>query len=130
MSKELLDTPGKRLRALRISTGLTQRDVADRLGVTASYVSRMECDSANLYPKAVMLADLLGTTIDYLIMRSDVVWPQHAAEQPQGEAAPRETNDQRMLRLLMEAVPEHRRPLLMRYMIKQVTFFTELFLEG
>ncbi len=41
---ELLETLGPRLRGLRRKHGITQRDVADHLGINFTYVSKIEND--------------------------------------------------------------------------------------
>ena len=51
----------QRLKQLRSDKHMTQAQVANRIGVTASMVSSYETDIANLF----------GTTIDYLLCRED-----------------------------------------------------------
>lgn len=61
----------KELRKERLSCGLTQRDIAERLNVKQSAVSMWETGESN--PRADMLpkiATILGCTIDEL-MRGD-----------------------------------------------------------
>ena len=60
-----------RLRALRISAGLKQKDVADRLGI--SQVSVWQWESGVTLPRADKLpaiAELYGCTIDELFDNS------------------------------------------------------------
>lgn len=62
----------KKLRRLRENMGLQQKEVADRLGVNPSAVTRWETgekrpDLVNL----VKLADLYGVSIDYLLGRTE-----------------------------------------------------------
>ena len=62
---------GKRLRALRKARGLTQQELGELLGVSASAVGmyeqgRREPDLATL----VKLADIFGVSVDHLIGRT------------------------------------------------------------
>lgn len=62
----------KKLRRLRENMGLQQKEVADRLGVNPSAVTRWETgekrpDLVNL----VKLADLYNVSLDYLMGRTD-----------------------------------------------------------
>lgn len=59
---------GQRLRSLRQSKGLTQRQLADRLGISASAVGMYE--QGRREPDNMLLSELcrvLDTTTDYLI---------------------------------------------------------------
>lgn len=59
---------GQRIAALRKGRGLTQDEVAGRLGITAQAVSKWEngatCPDISLLPE---LADMLGVTVDALL---------------------------------------------------------------
>lgn len=44
MGKEMEQTFGQRLRELRRAAGIRQRDLADRIGVDFSYISKLEND--------------------------------------------------------------------------------------
>ena len=62
----------EKLRRLRENMGLQQKEVADRLGVNPSAVTRWESgekrpDLVNL----VKLADLYNVSLDYLMGRTD-----------------------------------------------------------
>lgn len=62
----------KKLRRLRENMGLQQKEVADRLGVNPSAVTRWETgekrpDLVNL----VKLADLYNVSLDYLMGRTE-----------------------------------------------------------
>ena len=60
-----------RLKILRNQNGLTQAEVAKRLGVTPALVSAYE--TAERYPsleKLIMLADIYHVTTDYILGRS------------------------------------------------------------
>ena len=62
------ETMGRRIAALRRQAGLTQEQVAERLGVTAQAVSKWEndvsCPDISLLPG---LAELLGVSTDELL---------------------------------------------------------------
>lgn len=61
-------TMGALMSALRKSKGMTQQDVADRLGVSNKAVSKWECDDG--YPDISILpaiAELYGVTVDELL---------------------------------------------------------------
>lgn len=58
------------MKTLRVAAGITQADLANRLGVKQSTVSMWE--SSEAYPRGEVLpkiADLLGCTIDQLFGR-------------------------------------------------------------
>lgn len=62
----------QRLRQLRIDKHLTQAQVAERVGVTASMVSSYETDiRLPSFEVMIRLADLFGVTVDYLLCRQD-----------------------------------------------------------
>ena len=66
----------KKIKLLREAQGLTQKDVADRLGVYPSAVTRWESgekrpDLVNL----VKLADMFDVSLDYLMGRTEVRKP-------------------------------------------------------
>lgn len=57
-----------RLRELRKAKHLTQKQLAQRVGVTRGMVSAMESDMRYpSYPVLIRLAAVLGTTTDYLL---------------------------------------------------------------
>ena len=61
---------GTRIRQLRKQSGISQRQLARRAGITSAYVSRLENDlNPNVSAKVVYnLARGLGTTVDDLLM--------------------------------------------------------------
>lgn len=62
----------QRLRQLRSDKHLTQAQVAERVGVTASMVSSYETDiRLPSFEVMIRLADLFGVTVDYLLCRQD-----------------------------------------------------------
>jgi transcriptional regulator with XRE-family HTH domain len=64
-----LQTMGERIQQLRKTTGLTQADLAKKIGISHTQMARYEIK--NIYPPADVLknlADVFGTTIDFLVM--------------------------------------------------------------
>lgn len=62
----------QRLKQLRLDKHLTQAQVAERIGVTASMVSSYETDiRLPSFEVMVRIADLFGVTVDYLLCRQD-----------------------------------------------------------
>ena len=63
---------GSLLRDLRKARGMTQKDVADRVGVVPKTVSKWETGKANPdFEKQRFLADFFGVSVDYLLGRTD-----------------------------------------------------------
>ena len=65
-------TLSERLKGLRIQNGVTQKAIADGIGVTTVSVQRFEYGSAR--PKletVIKLADFFKVSIDYLLGRTD-----------------------------------------------------------
>lgn len=74
-------TTGQRIALGRKAKGMTQEQLAERLGVTRQSVSRWESDT--VYPeteKLIRLAELLGLTCDQLLRDTE---PVEAPEAPQ-----------------------------------------------
>ena len=62
----------KRLKELRLRDGVTQKAIADKIGVTSVSLQRFEYGTAR--PKLeniVALADFFNVSLDYLVGRSD-----------------------------------------------------------
>ncbi|MGM9590418.1 MAG: helix-turn-helix domain-containing protein [Faecousia sp.] len=60
----------QRLKQLRRDKHLTQAQVAERIGVTASMVSSYETDiRLPSFEVMIRIADLFGVTVDYLVRR-------------------------------------------------------------
>ena len=69
MSKE---ETGRRIRTLLKSSGMSQRELAERVGATESAVSKYI--SGEREPRAEVLANIataLGTTVEYLLGKSE-----------------------------------------------------------
>ena len=59
---------GKRLRILRQAMGLTQKRLAEQLGLTKSVVSAYETDlRLPSYDVLIKIASIFSTTLDYLL---------------------------------------------------------------
>jgi transcriptional regulator with XRE-family HTH domain len=64
-----LETMGERIQQLRKTTGLTQADLAKKIGISHTQMARYEIK--NIYPPADVLknlAEIFNTTIDFLVM--------------------------------------------------------------
>lgn len=62
----------RRLKQLRKDKHLTQVQVADRIGVTASMVSSYETDiRLPSYDVMLRIADIFGVSVDYLLGRQE-----------------------------------------------------------
>ena len=59
---------GNRLKKLRLNAGLTQKQLADKMGVTASVVSYYELSERNPSPEVLIkLASIFHISTDYLL---------------------------------------------------------------
>jgi transcriptional regulator with XRE-family HTH domain len=69
---EETDTFGSVIRECRHRVGLTQRDVAERVGVNYTYICKVEKDALPAPSEATIerLAELYGVLPDYLMMFS------------------------------------------------------------
>ncbi len=70
-------TLGKRIKQLRHALDLTHAQVAERAGISRSYVTRLEADQVDLPSKEVLprLAEALGTTRDDLVRAAGYIDP-------------------------------------------------------
>ena len=88
--------PGARglgIRPLRTQLCMTQRQFAERCGITESYIARMErCELTLTLPQAERIATAFGVTIESLY-----VLPEGTAEPVKGEQGPRFRNGRRTL---------------------------------
>lgn len=76
----------EKLMELRRKTGLSQEQLADRLGVTRQSVSKWESGAAMPeLGKLIALSELFGVSIDYLVKDGDALDP--AAEQESSRSA-------------------------------------------
>lgn len=61
-------TVGARLAVLRERRGLTQRELAERAGITPAFLSGVENDKRNVSSEVLLrLADVLNASLDYLL---------------------------------------------------------------
>jgi transcriptional regulator with XRE-family HTH domain len=75
---------GQRLTDVRERAGMTQQQLAEKLGTSQRAIARWERDSVALRPDQLfVLADALGVSLDYLIGRSQE--RQTAAKGPPGK---------------------------------------------
>lgn len=62
----------ERLKELRISRNLTQKEVADSVGMASVAYQRYEYGTREpAYQNLIALADFFGVSLDYLVGRSD-----------------------------------------------------------
>lgn len=68
----LENTPGQRIRKLRLTAGLTQEQLSELLGFTANYLGQVERDAVGLSKNlADALCDYFNVTYNYLYCQSD-----------------------------------------------------------
>ena len=74
---------GKRVRKQRLLIGLTQQELAERIGVSTSFVGHIERGTRKASLETlVALANALGVSVDYLLAESLVSQQEESAEQP------------------------------------------------
>lgn len=78
-------TFGSRLKRLRQQMGLSQQELANRIGLNRSTYARYETDDNQAdYQTLQKLADFFGTSVDYLLGRTTIAKPtqpgSHALE--------------------------------------------------
>ena len=67
-----MPTFGERLKQLRIEKNITQREIADYLGIATNAYQNYEYDKRDMNIKSLTaLADYFDVSIDYLTGRSD-----------------------------------------------------------
>ena len=108
---------GERVRALRQQRGLTQQKLADKLGVTVGYISKVETERLQFgdYPSEKFihkLADALQYDEDELLLLTDRVPPtiqMRVLERPEAFRRIAELDDNTLDRLLdqIESNSEH-----------------------
>lgn len=78
--------PRSKLREARVAAGLTQQQLADRLGVPQQHIARWESDAHEPRARiAVRASEILGTTVNAL-------WPSGKATDLEGNADQKETS--------------------------------------
>jgi transcriptional regulator with XRE-family HTH domain len=101
-------TFGERVRELREKTNWTQRELAERLGVSVSYVSKVENERLHFgdYPSAKFisrLAEMLNADEDELLLLADKVpraIRERLRQRPEAFRKFAALNDQEMDRIL------------------------------
>ena len=64
---------GKRIKRLRISTGLTQEQLAEKMNVTSTYIVKIENSKrTGSIEFSVELANCFGVSLDYLLLGTEV----------------------------------------------------------
>lgn len=121
------DTSGARLRAARERLGLQQIELGRQLGVSGSYISRLERNLVSVHPMAIRLAEALDVSVDYLLLARDTPQREDTAsalfESTQGELAAL-----RLLRMVIDELPPAERVRLIHYLIRQAGIYNETFL--
>ena len=70
--EDILKKFGLRLKGLRKSRGLKQKDMADLMGMTDRNYQRFEYGKVNVTARTLaFLADYFGVTTDYLLGRTE-----------------------------------------------------------
>lgn len=73
-----------RLRELRTASGMTQKDLADKLRCVPTAISKYELEQLGMDSKIISkLCDIFGCTADYLIGRSSVPYDAVSPEDAQ-----------------------------------------------
>ena len=82
-------TMAEKLLSLRTGQGLSQEDLAEKLGVSRQSVSKWETgQSVPDLDKIIRLADLFGVTVDELVREGEPPAPEPPREDASQEAAP------------------------------------------
>ena len=119
----LLDTLGKRIKALRADSGMSQKELARRMHTAQSHLSEVEADSVPRVSGELLsrIASALGTTTDYLLLLTVDPRPQislREAELPPEVVA---------LWRRIESLPPHVREQAIAYLEEQMQTFERLF---
>ncbi|MBC8252618.1 MAG: hypothetical protein H8E35_01145 [Ardenticatenia bacterium] len=119
----ILDTPGKRIRALRHDLGVSQIELGHRIARSSGYMSLVEADKVPGISGALLseIAEVLGTTVDYLLLRSDDPLPP-----PEMQPDDLDPEVARLVRLI-EGLPSHLQDRAITYLEQQLETFERLF---
>lgn len=72
MDMQVYTIAGERVRQLRRNSGMTQEELAQKIGCESSYISLLERGQRKFNLEAlVVIADIFDTSMDYLTGRSD-----------------------------------------------------------
>lgn len=67
-----METPGQRLRELREKTGISQKEMSIRAGVSQSAIARYENNQTEAtYEMLVWFADYYDVSLDFILCRTD-----------------------------------------------------------
>ncbi|MBR6012921.1 MAG: helix-turn-helix transcriptional regulator [Selenomonadaceae bacterium] len=66
-----MDITAYRLRELREKKGLSQREVAERIGVTRAAYNKYECGASKPIRRLNMLSALFGVSADYILGKNE-----------------------------------------------------------
>lgn len=68
MKDDFLITVGRRISEVRRSRGMTQNELADRLGVSTKHISHTECGTSSLSIRnLVAFCELFSCSLDYIL---------------------------------------------------------------
>ena len=119
----LLDTLGKRIKALRADRGVSQKDLARLIDTAQSHLSEIEADGVPRVSGDLLarIASALNTTTDYLLLLTDDPQRERTVV---GESIDPQLMDlwQRVL-----ALPVHLREPAVAYLQQQLATFEKLF---
>jgi transcriptional regulator with XRE-family HTH domain len=119
----LLDTLGKRIKALRADRGVSQKDLARRIDTAQSHLSEIEADGVPRVSGDLLarIASGLNTTTDYLLLLTDDPQP--------GRTVVEQTIDPQLMVLWQRvlALPTHLREPAATYLQQQLATFEKLF---
>jgi len=119
----LLDTLGKRIKALRADSGMSQKELARRIRTAQSHLSEVEADSVPRVSGELLarIASALGTTTDYLLLLTADPRPQTSLRED--ELPPEVVALWRRI----AALPPHVREQAIAYLEEQLQTFERLF---
>ncbi len=79
----------KHLRAIREEKNISQKELADKLFVSAQAVSKWERNKSSPNPETIAkIADILEVSADYLLERKDRIGQKEEKPTPEGGAGP------------------------------------------
>lgn len=120
----LLDSLGKRIKALRADRGVSQKDLARLVDTAQSHLSEIEADGVPRVSGDLLarIASALNTTTDYLLLLTDDPQPERTVVVGETIDPPLMVLWQRVL-----ALPVHLREPAAAYLQQQLATFEKLF---
>jgi len=120
----ILDTPGRRLQALRKAKGVTQAALAAIMGVKPAMISRLETDEVEPSIKTLeKLSNELGCTIDWLRCmpwtKMDHWWPTS------GSATDKHSAEGEEAAILIDGVPNDARQKCLTAVREQISAYIQ-----